>query len=221
MKMQHAYKPAKVPRVLSALLGVPSAQLARRISYDLKRQSDDRTIRVAPTLTQLIESFTESVAEVIFVDDQLVEDVRLTEFLKQITGSAPVVLLAEPQRQCEIARFVAEGKLDFVTRAGDFAPLVVSLLERRLRENAPDSARRFRAEQEIPGELAEIFRHEINNPLTGILGNAELLLAHGAHFNSVDAQRIQTVVELAVRLRETIRRVSDAIESNPRGLRPV
>ncbi|MGZ4391837.1 MAG: histidine kinase dimerization/phospho-acceptor domain-containing protein, partial [Gaiellaceae bacterium] len=25
--------------------------------------------------------------------------------------------------------------------------------------------------------MATIFRHEINNPLTGILGNAELLLA--------------------------------------------
>ena len=78
-----------------------------------------------------------------------------------------------------------------------------------------------RKTKDATSELAEIFRHEINNPLTGILGNAELLLAHGAHLNSVDVQRVQTVVELAVRLRETIRRVSDVIESNPRGIRSV
>jgi len=219
--MQQACQFAKVSRVPSALLGVPGPQLARRISHDLKRQSDDRTIRIATTLTQLIESFTESAAEVILVDDKLVEGVCLSEFLKQLTVSAPVVFLADPQRQGEIVRFVTAGRLDFVARAGDFAPLVVGLLDRRLRENASGSVGQYRTHREIPGELAEIFRHEINNPLTGILGNAELLLAHGAHFSSVDVQRIQTVVELAVRLRETIRRVSDTIESKSHTLRPV
>ncbi len=63
---------------------------------------------------------------------------------------------------------------------------------------------------EFHGDLGEIFRHEINNPLTGILGNAELLLAHRERLNSMDTQRLQTVVGLAVRLRETIRRLSDA-----------
>jgi len=58
-------------------------------------------------------------------------------------------------------------------------------------------------------EVAEIFRHDINNPLTGILGNAELVLSHGGKLAPADIQRLQTVVELAVRLRETIRRLSD------------
>jgi signal transduction histidine kinase len=77
----------------------------------------------------------------------------------------------------------------------------------------------LRTADDATAELAEIFRHEINNPLTGTLGNAELLLAHGSRFNSTDVQRLQTVVELAVRLRETIRRVSDAIESDSRVFR--
>jgi nitrogen-specific signal transduction histidine kinase len=216
MNMQHAYKPARIVRECAALIGTPNAQLARRISYELKRGAEERTVRVAPTLTQLLERFTESAASVTFIDDQIVEGKRLAEFVKQLTGSAPVVLLADPGRECEVLKFIADDKLDFVARVADFAPLVVSVLQCRLR-NATFGASSLRnPDEDSTVELAEIFRHEINNPLTGILGNAELLLAHGAHLNSVDVQRVQTVVELAVRLRETIRRVSDVIGSNPR-----
>ena len=63
-----------------------------------------------------------------------------------------------------------------------------------------------------------MLRHEMNNPLTGILGNAELLLAeihkkddgklpHGGR------QRVETIAALAVRLRETVRRLSQEWES--------
>jgi nitrogen-specific signal transduction histidine kinase len=115
-----------------------------------------------------------------------------------------------------VLKFIADDKLDFVARVGDYAPLVVSVLQCRLRNAVFGASSLRNPDEDSTAELAEIFRHEINNPLTGILGNAELLLAHSAHLNSVDVQRVQTVVELAVRLRETIRRVSDVIESNPR-----
>jgi signal transduction histidine kinase len=72
---------------------------------------------------------------------------------------------------------------------------------------------------EFPADLGEIFRHEINNPLTGILGNAELLLAHRDNLSDMETQRLQTVVDLAVRLRETIRRLSNAWERQPTSLK--
>ena len=50
---------------------------------------------------------------------------------------------------------------------------------------------------------------------TGILGNAELLLSHRDRLSAVDTRRLQTVVDLAVRLRETIRRLSDSFEERP------
>ena len=71
----------------------------------------------------------------------------------------------------------------------------------------------------MPGRHGGNFPHEINNPLTGILGNAELLLSHGTRLPAMDVQRLQTVVELAVRLRETIRRLSDAWESRAQSVR--
>src|SRR2546427_867969 len=67
------------------------------------------------------------------------------------------------------------------------------------------------------GDFGEILRHEVNNPLTGILGNAELLLAElrRRKDNSMPPtaqQRLQTIADLAVRLRETIRRLSDDLQ---------
>jgi hypothetical protein len=80
----------------------------------------------------------------------------LLEFLRQLTESAPVVLLVAPERQAETIRLIAEGKVEFVAR--------------------------------LP---------------------------------AMDMQRRQTVVELAVRLRETIRRLSDAWETRAQSARAI
>src|ERR1700722_20689299 len=101
MDMQQAYQPARTARECAVLIGTPDAQLARRISYDLKRGAESRLMRVAPTLEGLLENFTETAASVTFLDGQLLEGVQLTEFVKQLAGSAPVVLLADPGRGVE------------------------------------------------------------------------------------------------------------------------
>lgn len=121
-----------------------------------------------------------------------------------------MVVIASFERQNEIAKTVTSGQLEFVGRQGDYASLAAHLALRHLH-----IAGQPRTAASLPGaattdEVAEIFRHDINNPLTGILGNAELVLSHGGKLAPADIQRLQTVVELAVRLRETIRRLSDA-----------
>jgi CheY-like chemotaxis protein len=63
------------------------------------------------------------------------------------------------------------------------------------------------------GGLELLKRVRETNPLTGILGNAELVLSHRSRLPPADAQRLQTVVDLAVRLRETTRRLSNALEA--------
>jgi signal transduction histidine kinase len=60
-------------------------------------------------------------------------------------------------------------------------------------------------------------RHELNNPLTGILGNAELLLVELRRKNvelPVQARaRLETIAALAVRMRETVRQLSEEWKS--------
>jgi CheY-like chemotaxis protein len=68
------------------------------------------------------------------------------------------------------------------------------------------------------GQMVSGIAHELNNPLTGILGNAELLLAEirrndDGKIPYGGQQRVETIAALAVRLRETVRRLSQEWES--------
>jgi signal transduction histidine kinase len=60
-----------------------------------------------------------------------------------------------------------------------------------------------------------VLRRELNNPLIGILGNAELLLSEirrndDGRLPAGGLQRLETIAALALRLRETIRRLSQS-----------
>jgi signal transduction histidine kinase len=95
------------------------------------------------------------------------------------------------------------------------------MVERRLR-HAELVANQAQQQADIQpasnGEaFGELLRHEMNNPLTGILGNAELLLAEVRRKNDGrlpigGQQRLETIAALAVRLRETVRRLSEQCE---------
>jgi len=66
-------------------------------------------------------------------------------------------------------------------------------------------------------DFGQLLRHELNNPLTGILGNAELLLSEVRRKNDGRLPqggqvRLETIAALAVRLRETVRRLSQQWE---------
>lgn len=89
-----------------------------------------------------------------------------------------------------------------------------------------DAAADERVAEEERLDFGAVLRHELNNPLTGILGNAELLLAE-LRRKSLDLPepariRLETIAELAVRMRETVRRLSEewqaqAAEDRARG----
>lgn len=217
--MDVAAKPAVVPTERSPLLGVADALLAQRLAHEVERFASTGRVVLASSLLQLRQFASRLAPQAMLVDGELLDGAPLAESLRPLTAMAPVVLLAPLERQAEAARLVAGGDVEFVVRAGDFVPLAAGLLERRLRWAAMSDSLLGPPWAEWPGDIGEIFRHEINNPLTGILGNAELLLGHRDRLSAVDTQRLQTVVDLAVRLRETIRRLSNAWDNRPPSLR--
>jgi signal transduction histidine kinase len=74
------------------------------------------------------------------------------------------------------------------------------------RETSPEQMRAQLAEYEARiDEIAELVarvRHEINNPLAGVLGQAQLLLRE--ELNDKARKRAVTIEELAVRLRDVV-----------------
>jgi signal transduction histidine kinase len=201
------------------LLAIADARLAKRLADEVGRFANLDALTCPSSMEELLDTLTRTDPQVILLDDMFLGGAPLLESLRQLAEKAPVILLAPAARQAQVASLVAEGEVEFVVRVGDFVPLAASLLERRLRWAESTDSTPGRPWADLPEDIAEIFRHEINNPLTGILGNAELLLAHRDRMHATDTQRLETVVSLAVRLRETVRRLSNSWENSVRPLK--
>ena len=155
---------------------------------------------------------------------------RLDAAVSSLATYAPVVVIGEAEHQTELSGLVAAGSADYVVRAGGCLTIALGLVERRLRRAQSDAQAALAPEE--PGsasgsdtlmdiyrdDFGEVLRHELNNPLTGILGNAELLLSEirrksDGRLPQGAPQRLETIAALAVRLRESVRRLSTEWES--------
>ncbi|HKS10055.1 MAG TPA: histidine kinase dimerization/phospho-acceptor domain-containing protein [Pyrinomonadaceae bacterium] len=65
-----------------------------------------------------------------------------------------------------------------------------------------DQVAKYRLKLEQTADLVARIRHEINNPLTGVLGQAQLLLREDLSERS--RKRVQTIEDLALRLRDVV-----------------
>ena len=138
---------------------------------------------------------------------------RLESAVSSLATYAPVVVICGAEHRSELSALVSAGAADYVERNAGCFPLALQHIERRLEHThnlAPDMSPALLLASE---DFGEVLRHELNNPLTGILGNAELLLAEIRRKNdgrlpSGGQQRVETIAALPVRLRETVRRLS-------------
>jgi signal transduction histidine kinase len=76
-------------------------------------------------------------------------------------------------------------------------------------ESSDDAQQRLHAEiEELEAKLNEIaalvahVRHEINNPLTGVIGQAQLLLRE--ELSPTARRRVETIEQLSGRIRDTV-----------------
>jgi signal transduction histidine kinase len=149
---------------------------------------------------------------------------RLESAVSALAAYAPVVVIGQARHQNDLALLVAAGLADFVARSNGYLPQAIGLVQQRLQQAPkllsialPPSS----LEDAASDAFGEVLRHELNNPLTGILGNAELLLAEVRRKNDGQLpnggqQRLETIAALAVRLRETVHRLSQDWESRNR-----
>jgi hypothetical protein len=102
----------------SALLCVADAGLAEQLARELKLCAHVGCVSVAANLTDLIERMEHDAPCVILQDDDVFQEAPLSELLRQLTKTAPVILLAAAERQAEILRMVAGGEVEFVAPWG-------------------------------------------------------------------------------------------------------
>lgn len=84
---------------------------------------------------------------------------------------------------------------------------------------ALDQVAKYRLKLEQTADLVARIRHEINNPLTGVLGQAQLLLREDLSERS--RKRVKTIEDLALRLRDVVAQLREVqrpgSEGDPNG----
>jgi signal transduction histidine kinase len=177
----------------------------------------------APTVILLEESaVTSSSCDIVAENGQAQ---RMEAIVSALAEYAPVVVIASASHERELSALVATGLADFVARSANCLSMAIELIEERLRHSTeePSNLTPLLKDENNQEAFGETLRHELNNPLTGILGNAELLLAEVRRKNDGQLpnggqQRLETIAALAVRLRETVRRLSQDWENRQRRL---
>lgn len=102
----------------------------------------------------------------------------------------------------------------------------MSETESQAGETGPEGEERARAEaseyEERLTEFADLaarVRHEINNPLTGLIGQAQLLLRE--ELSDTARRRVQTIEQLANRIRDTVAELRAVQRPNPNAAKEV
>jgi signal transduction histidine kinase len=197
-----------------ALVGTHDASLVPSLAAEFDRYGRYCVFLTVSSLPQLRQQIMRNAPQAIVLDESILDGSAMEEVLYSLAAAVPVVLLASDETLSDTARLAVDGDIECVPRSGHYIPLVAAIVERRLRWLEAPHASPSPPWAQLPADFAEILRHEINNPLTGILGNAELLLAHREELSPAAARRLETVVDLAVRLRETVRRLSQMWEAH-------
>jgi len=202
--------------------------------HELERRRKDLRIANADGLAGARQILGEESPSVILAEERALAEPdgpwrarrqAIESALSQLAGSAPVVWIGAAEEGAQLTQAVHSGAVDFVPRSALCLPAAVTMVERRLRCAARPAAPGDATGGPLTiGELrlddrdfGEVLRHELNNPLTGILGNAELLLLE-ARRGTLELplptlRRLETIAELAVRMRETVRQLSDRWEA--------
>lgn len=216
-------------RKLSILLVSRDAMLCEEARRELQAGQNAPQVASVSTLDAARQLVQASAPTVILLEEKSLEEStqdahekypRLDSVVACLAGYAPVVVIAAATHKKEVESLVAAGAADYVEHGSGCLSAALKLVERRLRNAgggviASLGTAGIMIEEE---EFGQVLRHELNNPLTGILGNAELLLAEvrrkqDGRMPGNMQQRLETIAALAVRMREAVRRLSQQLET--------
>src|SRR5919108_2000842 len=156
----------------------------------MRREFDSSELRVRAAAVSSVAAarriLEQDSPRVILLEEEAVDDCfearesrqSLEAVVAPLAVHAPVVVIGPAEKRGELAGWIEVGAADFVERKTNAFAEARGLIQQHLRQ-APKETESVPNASEESGEedFGEVLRHELNNPLTGILGNAELLLA--------------------------------------------
>src|ERR1700674_432095 len=150
---------------------------------ELESRRPDVRVSAVSSVETALQIIKEAAPDVVLLAEEsglqgVGQSMQLDSAVNALAVYAPVVVMGKAEREPCLKALIAAGVADYVPRSEACMSDALDLMEHRL-------ARRQRIAESVPAkateewskDFAKVLRHELNNPLTGILGNAELLLA--------------------------------------------
>jgi DNA-binding NarL/FixJ family response regulator len=208
------------------------ASLCAAARHELESRRPDVRVSAVSSVETALQIIEETAPGVVLLAEESGlqsggQPMRLDSAVNALAVYAPVVVMGTAESETGLKALIAAGVADYIPRSEGCMSDALALLEHRLarRQRIAESVPAKAAVEEWSKDFAEVLRHELNNPLTGILGNAELLLAEIARKKDGKLphgglQRVETIAALAVRMRETVRQLSHEWEARNDPVRP-
>jgi signal transduction histidine kinase len=198
-------------RTTNVLILTDDAEFARLLTacWQMERQLPGLSV-----MTSELWTARESVAQDLIVIGPL-KDGKLADALRSIPPNTAVILCASPEAQEMALLRKKYPRLLHVPLREDWAQVVLLLAGESLRRTealrlAEQSERRAskNANHAMLGRYMIDMRHSMNNAMTSLLGNAELLLLEPGELSAQSMAQIKTIHTMALRINEIMQRFS-------------
>jgi signal transduction histidine kinase len=173
--------------------------------------------RVVPAFTVLrgesVRALTPESMDLAVIDLSRADAHRAARRVYELSGK-PLLLICGDSETMQLVRREAPRAL-VVMRSGNWPDFVVVLALEALRRmdaaNRADHAEQVSALLKCHATLGQYvieMRHSLNNALTSVLGNSELLLLEPGAFSAGVRSQIDTIRNMALRMHEVLQRFS-------------
>ncbi|MFQ5816731.1 MAG: histidine kinase dimerization/phospho-acceptor domain-containing protein [Terriglobia bacterium] len=200
------------------MLVLSQAEEVERLRERWATRAPDFHLLTAPGIAEVLPHLAEWQADALVCDLTVLSAGDAATLLNPAEPArrVPVVALLSPGMEERAATLLTQGLAECVVKVGNYDLLLAATLRQLIRNPTPGSAAAARQGGRAAAtldfkELGMILRHEINNPLTGILGNAELILASEPQLAAEVRRRVETIVTLSVRLRDLVRNLEQTV----------
>ncbi len=191
-----------MPTTKKLLVLEPDRHLAQEIVNMLAATDLHLELSLASTPAQAAARLDERQVDLLLCDPAGALD-RVGPLLHRTAHETGAIVIVEPGLEEWLAGWLDHRYVDCLVKAGDFVRLLPALVRKHLaRRELETRLAEMDRMVATARELASAVRHELNNPLTGVLGNAELMLQHRRGLSLDNIRRLEAIVELVVRMRQ-------------------
>ena len=194
----------------TVLVVAADADFARQIS---QRWQNERVVPAFTVLGSVPAGFDATACDLAILGPLSVDALRST--LRMLgSGARPVMVVADPAETVQMVRQEFPRAVVLQQLEGWADPVVLLGIEIVRRVEAVNRAERAEESTELLkchatlGQYMIEMRHTLNNALTSVLGNSELLLLEPGAFSAGVRSQIDTIRNMALRMHEILQRFS-------------